>query len=179
MCAIKSFLISLGVEFHPSGHRTWSEEAKAHLVAQTLEPGATVKAVAERYGVLANQLSAWRRAAKDGELVLPSGAEDEAVFAPLVICEPEAKPEGGTAQRAAHPDWGCLPGITPRYRGQQDRRDRAGAEGRRVLMPSQGVRILIATKPVDFRNYAGRMIMRSPQRQRLADCGVFSRNHST
>jgi hypothetical protein len=48
-----------------------------------------------------------------------------------------------------------------------------------VLMPSQGVRILIATKPVDFRNYAERMIMRSPQRQRLADCGVFSRNHST
>ena len=99
MCAIKSFLISLGVEFHPSGHRTWSEEAKAHLVAQTLEPGATVKAVAERYGVLANQLSAWRRAAKDGMLVLPSGAEDEAVFAPLVICdpeEPEAKPDSGT-----------------------------------------------------------------------------------
>ena len=100
MCAIKSFLISLGVEFHPSGHRTWSEKAKAHLVAQTLEPGATVKAVAERYGVLANQLSAWRRAAKDGELVLPSGAEDEAVFAPLVICEPEAKPEGGTVSDA-------------------------------------------------------------------------------
>lgn len=100
MCAIKSFLISLGVEFHPSGHRRWSEEAKAHLVAQTLEPGATVKAVAERYGVLANQLSAWRRAAKDGELVLPSRAEDEAVFAPLVICDPEgpeAKPDSGTA----------------------------------------------------------------------------------
>ena len=99
MCAIKSFLISLGVEFHPSGHRTWSEEAKAHLVAETLEPGATVKAVAERYGVLANQLSAWRRAAKDGELVLPSRAVDEAVFAPLVVCgpeEPEAKPDGGT-----------------------------------------------------------------------------------
>ena len=59
-----------------------------------------VKAAAERYGVLANQLSAWRRAAKDGELVLPSGAEDEAVFAPLVICDtegPEAKPDSGTA----------------------------------------------------------------------------------
>ncbi|WP_370271753.1 IS66-like element accessory protein TnpA [Hyphomonas atlantica] len=88
------------MEFHPSGHRTWSEEAKAHLVAQTLEPGATVKAVAERYGVLANQLSAWRRAAKDGALVLPSGAEDEAVFAPMVICDPEgpeAKPDNGIA----------------------------------------------------------------------------------
>jgi transposase len=100
MCAIKSFLISLGVEFHPSGHRTWFEAAKAHLVAETLEPGPTVKAVAERYGVLANQLSAWRRAAKDGALVLPSRAEDEAVFAPLVICDPErpeAKPDSGTA----------------------------------------------------------------------------------
>nr|WP_194245716.1 transposase [Donghicola mangrovi] len=89
----------MGVEFHPSGHRTWSEEAKAQSVAETLEPGATVKAVAERYGVLANQLSAWRRAAKDGELLLPSRAEDEAVFAPLVICDrvkPEAKPDFGT-----------------------------------------------------------------------------------
>ena len=28
-------------------------------------------------------------------------------------------------------------------------------------MPSQGVRILVATKPVDFRNYAERMIMQS------------------
>ena len=55
--------------------------------------------MAERYGVLANQLSAWRRAAKDGALVLPSGAEGEAVFAPLVICDPEgpeAKPDGRT-----------------------------------------------------------------------------------
>ena len=34
-------------------------------------------------------------------------------------------------------------------------------------MPSQGVRILIATKPVDFRNYAGRMIMRSPQAEAI------------
>ena len=28
-------------------------------------------------------------------------------------------------------------------------------------MPSQGVRILVATKPVDFRNYVATMIMRS------------------
>ncbi len=28
-----------------------------------------------------------------------------------------------------------------------------------MLMPSQGVRILVATKPVDFRNYAQPMIM--------------------
>lgn len=30
-----------------------------------------------------------------------------------------------------------------------------------MLMPSQGMRILVATKPVDFRNYAATMIMRS------------------
>lgn len=73
----------------------------AFFVAQTLEPGATVKAVAERYGVLANQLSAWRRAAKDGAFVLPSRAEGEAVFAPLVICDPEgpeAKPDSRIAE---------------------------------------------------------------------------------
>ena len=33
-----------------------------------------------------------------------------------------------------------------------------------MLMPSQGVRILVATKPVDFRNYVATMIMRSRER---------------
>lgn len=92
MCAKTSFLISLGVEIYPSGHRRWPNEVKALVVADTLEPGATVNAVADRYGVQPNQLSSWRRLAKQGKLVLPAVAPDEPVFARLVVCDPAPAP---------------------------------------------------------------------------------------
>ncbi len=89
MCATNAFLRSLGVEIYASGHRRWPDEAKAQAVAETLQPGMTVNDVATRFGIQPNQLSAWRRMAKDGKLVLPAdeGAGDEAVFAPLVVCD--------------------------------------------------------------------------------------------
>ena len=92
MCAKNSFLTSLGVEIYASGHRRWPDEVKARVVADTLEPGATVNAVAERYGVQPNQLSAWRRLAKQGKLVLPSTPADKPVFASLVVCDPAPAP---------------------------------------------------------------------------------------
>ncbi|WP_281985128.1 IS66-like element accessory protein TnpA [Thalassorhabdomicrobium marinisediminis] len=101
MCAINSFLKSLGVEIYASGHRRWPDEAKARAVADTLEPGATVNGVAARYGVLANQLSAWRRLARQGKLVLPAAELDEPVFAPLVVCDvPEVQPAPNIAASA-------------------------------------------------------------------------------
>ena len=85
MCATNSFLISLGVEIYASGHRRWTDDAKAQAVPETLEPGATVDAVAGRYGIRPNQLSAWRRLAKQGQLVLPAEELGAPVFVPLVI----------------------------------------------------------------------------------------------
>ncbi len=41
--------------------RRWSEEAKRRIVAETLAPGATVHAVAERHGVDTSQLFTWRK----------------------------------------------------------------------------------------------------------------------
>lgn len=108
MCATNSVLRSLGVEVYASGHRRWPDDVKAQVVAETLAPGATVNAVAERYGVQPNQLSAWRGLAKKGKLVLPAavasaGADDLPVFAPLVLHEPEEPVE-----RAASPQSGDL-----------------------------------------------------------------------
>jgi transposase len=92
MCATNAFLRSLGVAIHASGHRRWPDEVKALAVAETLRPDATVNDVAARFGIQPNQLSGWRRLAKDGALVLPAEDGDfpEAAFASLVVCDAKA-----------------------------------------------------------------------------------------
>jgi transposase len=69
--------------------RRWSLSAKQDIVAETLKPGASVSAVAQRYGLHPSQLFAWRKTARDGRLVEESRVE----FAPVVIApEPAALP---------------------------------------------------------------------------------------
>lgn len=100
MGATTAFLRSLGVEVFESGHRRWPDAVKAQAVAETLEPGATVNAIAARYGVKPNQLSAWRCLAKQGKLVLLAAEmpDEPMAFAPLVLCEAEPpQPSGQSA----------------------------------------------------------------------------------
>lgn len=71
-------------------HRSWPDEVKARIVAETLRPGATVVGVARRHGVQANHVSSWRTMARKGKLVLPA-PEDEVEFAAMVVASPAPK----------------------------------------------------------------------------------------
>ncbi len=68
--------------------RRWSEEDKARIVAESLEPGVVVADVARRYGIHRNQLYGWRSAfgvqpAKSGQAGAAPG------FVPVTVV-PEA-----------------------------------------------------------------------------------------
>ena len=65
--------------------RDWSAEDKARIVADSLEPGATVSGVARRHGLTPQQLFTWRREARKAAETLP-------VFVPAVI-DPEPRAE--------------------------------------------------------------------------------------
>jgi transposase len=70
------------------GRRSWSDEDKGRIVAESFAAGANVSAVARRYGLRPQQVYAWRRLARVGALVLP--AEEDVGFVPVVSTGGEA-----------------------------------------------------------------------------------------
>jgi transposase len=58
----------------PARWRRWSAAEKGRIVAETLEVGATVTAVARRWQLCPHQVWGWRREARAGDLALPSAA---------------------------------------------------------------------------------------------------------
>jgi transposase len=72
------------------GRRYWSKEEKRRIVAETLEPGASVSIVARRHDVNANQVFSWRR----------QFASEPLSFVPVVVA-PEAASCGMPSSEAA------------------------------------------------------------------------------
>jgi transposase len=61
--------------------RRWSEEDKARIVAESLDPATTASAVARRYGLHVSQLFTWR------QQLAVSAAREAPAFVPVVVAE--------------------------------------------------------------------------------------------
>jgi len=72
--------------------RRWTDEEKAWIVAESLDPATTVSAVARRYGLHASQLFVWRQ-----RLATPAVREAPA-FVPVVVAESAATPAEAAGQ---------------------------------------------------------------------------------
>ncbi|EGE55742.1 UNVERIFIED_ORG: transposase/transposase-like protein [Rhizobium esperanzae] len=115
---------------------------------ESLRPGVTVNEVADRCGMKANHLSSWRTLARQGKQLLPQ-PEDFFQFAAMIF-EPTA-PIAKSVSRAEI----VVGPVTIRLE--------EGASGARIaaiaralashgmIFPSNRVRIMVATNPVDFR----------------------------
>ena len=64
--------------------RRWSDEDKARIVAESLDPRTSASAVARRYGLHASQLFTWRQ-----RLAARAGCEGSG-FVPVVVAEDAA-----------------------------------------------------------------------------------------
>ncbi len=71
----------------PSRRRRWSDTEKARIVAEALVPRAVVSAIARRWQVCPQQVFGWRRAARAGDVALPTGLDGPA-FVPIVSAAP-------------------------------------------------------------------------------------------
>src|SRR5215207_1454001 len=66
--------------------RRWTDEEKAWIVAESLDPTTTVSAVARRYGLHASQLFTWR------QRLATLAARDAPTFVPVVVTEDTVTP---------------------------------------------------------------------------------------
>ncbi len=73
--------------------RRWSDEDKARIVAESLDPATTSSAVARRYGLHASQLFTWRQ-----QLAAPAVREAPG-FVPVVVAGGDAATPAETAGR--------------------------------------------------------------------------------
>ena len=86
--------------------RTWSDEDKAAIVAESDGPGTSISAVARRHGLSASQLFTWRRLARQA-----GRHEDRTVrFVPAVLSVGPQEPASAQTGSGLREQRGC-PGI--------------------------------------------------------------------
>ena len=61
--------------------RRWTDEEKAWIVAESLDPATTVSAVARRYGLHASQLFTWR------QRLAAAAVREAPAFVPVLLAE--------------------------------------------------------------------------------------------
>ncbi|SLK07958.1 MULTISPECIES: IS66-like element accessory protein TnpA [Novosphingobium] len=72
----------LDVVAAPRGRRSWTPEARARIIAESLVPGVNVSEVARRHGIYPQQLYTWRRGFQEhAEKMRP----DSALFVPAMV----------------------------------------------------------------------------------------------
>ena len=69
----------------PAHMRRWSDEEKARIVSESIEPGTSVKAVARRHGVSETTLTKWRRRAREGALAGARNGGAAPPFVPVMV----------------------------------------------------------------------------------------------
>ena len=83
---------------------------------ESFEPGARVVDVARRHGIAPQQLTAWRRHARQGKLALPVDEAAEQIFAALMI-EDEGDALAATVSEGAVPVEIEMDGVIVRLAG--------------------------------------------------------------
>ena len=73
--------------------RRWTDEEKAWIVAESLDPMTTVSAVARRYGLHASQLFVWRQ-----QFAAPAVREAPA-FVPVLVAQDDPAPAETAGRR--------------------------------------------------------------------------------
>src|ERR1700740_90747 len=86
----------LDVIVMPGGRRRGTPEARARIIAESLEPGANVSEVARRHGIFPQQLYTWRRSLRERAEAMS--------FVPAVV----DREDGGRALRAMAPSDGQI-----------------------------------------------------------------------
>ncbi|WP_240311509.1 transposase [Pseudosulfitobacter pseudonitzschiae] len=167
------FLQDYGVDIRTNGPRRWTDEIKARIVAESLQPSVTVNAVAARYGLRANHLSEWRSRARLGRLVCLRLKMTASVLrrswcrmAAVRMCQllpgQPAKPDGsspGSIEIAIGRVIIRLEGTSSSDRIAEIVRAIGGAA---MMFPSNRVPVLVSTQLVDFRK--GHLPCRSGER---------------